>query len=45
MPPSLHDDDDDSGDVVHEEGMNEMLTCFFGDGNNDENNDHMVDKK
>lgn len=44
MPPSLNDDDDDdSGNAVHEEGMSEMLTGFFGDGNNDDINDHMVD--
>jgi len=43
MPPSLNDDNDDTGNVLHEEGMNEMLTIFFGDGNNDDNNDHMVD--
>ena len=43
MPPSLSDDDHDSENVVHEEGLNEMLTCFFGDRNNDDNNDHMDD--
>jgi hypothetical protein len=43
MPPSLIDDDHDSENVVHEEGLNEMLTGFFGDGNNDDNNDHMDD--
>jgi hypothetical protein len=44
MPPSLNYDDHDSENVVHEEdGLNEMLIGFFGDGNNDENNDHMVD--
>ena len=32
MPPSLIDDDHDSENVVHEEGLNEMLTGFFGDG-------------
>ena len=42
MPPTINDDDD-SGNAVHEEGMNEMLTSFFGDGNNDDNDDHMVD--
>ena len=43
IPPSLNGDDhDDSENAVREEGMNEMLTCFFGDGNNDGNNDHMV---
>ena len=42
MPPSLNDDDD-SENAVHEEGLNEMLTGFFGDGNNDNNSDHMVD--
>ena len=42
MPPTINDDDD-SGNVVHEEGMNEMLTSFFGDGNTDENNDHIID--
>ena len=41
MTPSLNDDD--SGYEVHEEGMNGILTCFFGDGNNDHNNDHMGD--
>ena len=39
MTPTINDDDD-SGNAVHEEGMNEMLKSFFGDGNND---DHMVD--
>ena len=43
MPPSLIDDDCDSENVVHEEGLNEMLTGFFGDGNNDDNNDHLDD--
>jgi hypothetical protein len=43
MPPSLTDDDHDSENAVHEEGLNEMLTGFFGDGNNDDNNDHMDD--
>ena len=43
MPPSLIDDDHDSENSVHEEGLNERLTCFFGDGNNDDNNDHMDD--
>ena len=40
MPPSLQNEDDDAN-VVHEEGLNEMLTWFFRDGNNDE--DPMVD--
>jgi hypothetical protein len=43
MPTNLNVDFDDSGSAVHEEGMNEMLTCLFGDGNNDDNNDHMVE--
>ena len=43
MPPNLNDDDADRGNALHEERMNKMLTCFFGDGNNDVNNDHMVD--
>jgi hypothetical protein len=44
MPYSFNDDDDDdSENVVHEEGLNEILTCFFGDGNNDDDNDHMID--
>ena len=42
MPPTINDDVD-SGNAMHEEGMNEMLTSFFGDGNNDDNDDHMVD--
>ena len=42
MPPSLNDDND-SENAVHEEGLNEMLTSYLGDGNNDDNNDHMVD--
>ena len=29
MPPSLNDDDD-SENVVHEEGLNEILIGFFG---------------
>ena len=28
---------------MHEEGLNEILTSFFGDGNKDDNNYHMVD--
>ena len=44
MPPSLNDDDHGSENAMHEEaGLNEMLIGFFGNGNNDENNDHMVD--
>ena len=44
MHPSLNDNDHDSENVEHEEvGLNEMLIGFFGDGNNDDNNDHMVD--
>jgi hypothetical protein len=42
MPHSFSDDDD-SENAVHEEGLNEMLTGFFGDGNNHDDNDHMVD--
>ena len=42
MPHSFNDDDD-SENAVHEEGLNEMLTVFFGDENNDGDNDHMVD--
>jgi hypothetical protein len=42
MPHSFNDDDD-SENAVHEEGLNEMLTGFFGDGNNHDDNDHMVD--
>jgi hypothetical protein len=41
--PHSFNDDDDSENVVHEEGLNEMLICFFGDGSNHDNNDHMVD--
>lgn len=36
-------DDDDSENAMHEEGLNEMLKSFFWDGNNDDDNDHMVD--
>jgi len=43
MSPSLNDDDHDSENLVHEEGSNEMLTGFFGDEKNDNDNDHMVD--
>ena len=43
MPPSLNDDDHDSENAVHEEGLNEMRIVFFADGSNDDNNDHMVD--
>lgn len=40
--PSLHDDD--LGEhAMDEEGVNEMLTNFFGYGNNDEDNDPIVD--
>ena len=42
MPPTINDDGD-CGNAVHEEGMNGMLTSFFGDGNNNDNDDHMVD--
>jgi hypothetical protein len=42
MPHSFNDDDD-SENVMHEEGLNEMLRGFFGDGNNHDDNDHMVD--
>ena len=35
MPPSIPSEDTDENEV-HEEGLNEMLTCFFGDGNNDD---------
>ena len=42
MPPSFNDDDD-SENAMQEEGLNEMITCFFGDGKNDDNNDHMVE--
>jgi hypothetical protein len=30
--PHRFNDDDDSENAMHEEGWNEMLTCFFGDG-------------
>jgi hypothetical protein len=43
MPPRLTNDDPDSENTVHEEGLNEILTGFFGDGSNDRNNDHMDD--
>lgn len=43
MPPILNDDDDDSENAMQKEGLNEMLTSFFGDGNIDNDNDHMVD--
>jgi hypothetical protein len=36
-------DDDDSENAVHEEELNEIITCFFGDGNNEDDNDHMFD--
>jgi hypothetical protein len=42
MPHSFNDDDDDSENAVHEEGLNEMLIGFFGDGNNHDDNDRMV---
>jgi len=42
MPHSFNDDDD-SENAVHEEGLNEMITGFFGDGNNDDDNDHIID--
>lgn len=32
---------DVDGNVMHEEGLNEMITCFFGDGKNDESGDPM----
>ena len=42
MPHSINDDDD-SENAVHKEGLNEIVTGFFGDGNNHDDNDHMVD--
>jgi hypothetical protein len=42
MPHSFNDDDD-SENAVQEEGLNEMITSLFGDRNNDDDNDHMVD--
>jgi hypothetical protein len=41
--PHRFNDDDDSENALHEEGLNEIITSLFGDVNNDENNDHMVD--
>jgi hypothetical protein len=41
MTPSLTDDDNDSENELHEEGLNEILIGFFGDGNNDDINDHI----
>ena len=41
MPRSFHSEDDGENEV-QEEGLNEMLTCFFGDGNN-EGDDRMDD--
>ena len=35
MPPSIPSEDNDENEV-HEEGLNEMLTGFFGDENNDD---------
>ena len=34
MPHHVHSEHDDENEM-HEEGLNEMLTSFFGDGNND----------
>ena len=42
MAPSLNGDYHDSENSVHEEGFNEILTCFFWEyGSNDDN--HIVD--
>jgi hypothetical protein len=35
--------DDDSENAVHEEGLNEIIIGFLGDGNNGDDNDDMVD--
>ena len=35
MPPNIPSEDNDENEV-HEEGLNEMLTGFFGEGNNDD---------
>ena len=35
MPHHVHSEHDDENEM-YEEGLNEMLTSFFGDGNNDE---------
>lgn len=37
--PSTAQSRDVNRNVMHEEGLNEMLTSFFGDGNNDEGDD------
>jgi hypothetical protein len=41
--PHGFNDDDDSENAVHEEGLNEIRTGLFGDGKNHDDNDHMVD--
>lgn len=41
MPPS-HQNKDDGENVVHEEGLNEILIGFFGDGSNYEGDARMV---
>ena len=40
----LNDHDEHASEnVMHEEGLDKMLTGFFGDENNDDNNEHMVE--
>ena len=39
--PSTTQSRDVDGNVMHEEGLKEMLTSFFGNGNNDEGDDPM----
>ena len=40
MPHHVHSEHYDENEM-HEEGLNEMLTSFFGDGNSDEGDDPM----
>ena len=40
MPHHVHSEHDDENEM-HEEGLNEILTSFFGDGNSDEGDDPM----
>jgi hypothetical protein len=42
MPPTLQNEDDDENGV-HEDGLNEIMTCLFGDGKNYEGDDSMDD--
>lgn len=45
LPASNFNDHDqnENENAMDDEGLNEMLTHFFGNGNNDDKNDHMFE--